>query len=113
MTLTFSDLSESTLKEWHDFALNHLLDSDRLTRNLYDLSGVKQIPEHAIHLAIEVNSDPSTRNVRLAVVVASEEVRNAIMNIAANVQGAGAAMKIFTDINEAESWLSRPLDQMA
>jgi len=28
MTLTFSDLSEATLRDWHDFALEHLLGSD-------------------------------------------------------------------------------------
>ena len=112
MTLTFTDLSDTTLKDWHDFALAHLLDSDRLTRNLYDLRAVKDFPEHAIRLAVEVNSDPSTRNLRVAVVVASEKVRDAIMAVAANVVGSGAAIKLFTDINEAEAWLSRSLDQI-
>ena len=41
MTLTFTDMSEATLKEWHDFALEHLLGVDRLTRNLYDLRAVQ------------------------------------------------------------------------
>jgi len=114
MQLTFTDLSESTLKHWHDFSLEHLFDSDRLTRNLYDLRQVKQIPEKAIRMAIEVDSDPATRNIRAAVVVASQEVKDIIMKVAAAAERpAGAAIKIFTDINEAETWLSRPLDQLA
>ena len=44
MQLTFTDLSEATLKHWHDFSLEHLFDSDRLTRNLYDLRQVKSSP---------------------------------------------------------------------
>ncbi len=59
MTLTFSDLSEATIRAWHDFALEHLLGSDRLTRNLYDLRAVKDISEKAIRAAVEVDSDPS------------------------------------------------------
>jgi hypothetical protein len=113
MTLTFSDLSEATIREWHDFALEHLLGSDRLTRNLYDLRAVKDIPEKAIRTAVEVNSDPSARNIRLAVVVAGEKVANGIREIASLVlPETSAAIKIFTDINEAESWLTRPLDQI-
>ena len=42
MTLTFTDLSEATMQHWHNFALEHLLGSDRRTRNLYDLRGVKE-----------------------------------------------------------------------
>ncbi len=113
MTLTFNDLSEATLREWHDFALEHLLGSDRLTRNLYDLRVVKDIPEKAIRTAVEVNSDPSARNIRLAVVVASEKVADGIREIASLVlPETSAAIKIFTDIAEAESWLTRPLDQI-
>jgi len=113
MTLTFSDLSEATLREWHDFALEHLLGSDRLTRNLYDLRAVKDIPEKAIRTAVEVNSDPSARNIRLAVVVASEKVANGIREITSLVlPETSAAIRIFTDLNEAESWLTRPLDQI-
>jgi hypothetical protein len=37
MTLTFTDLSDATLAHWHEFALAHLLEADRRTRNLYDL----------------------------------------------------------------------------
>lgn len=114
MTLTFSDLSEATIREWHDFALEHLLGSDRLTRNLYDLRAVKDISEKAIRAAVEVNSDPSARNIRLAVVVVDEKVAAAVRTIASlALPETAAAMKIFTDINEAEAWLARPLDQMA
>ena len=114
MTLTFSDLSEITLRAWHDFALEHLLGSDRLTRNLYDLRAVKDIPEKAIRTAVEVNSDPSARNIRLAVVVADEKIASAIRTIASlALPETAAAMRIFSDIDEAESWLARPLDQMA
>jgi len=114
MTLTFSDLSEATIREWHDFALEHLLGSDRLTRNLYDLSAVKDIPEKAIRTAVEVNSDPSARNIRLAVVVADEKVAGAIRTIASlALPETAAAMRIFSNIDEAESWLARPLDQIA
>lgn len=72
MTLTFTDLSDATLMHWHDFALEHLLGSDRLTRNLYDL---RQVYYAAL---------PET----------------------------SAAIKVFSDMNEAEAWLSRPLDQI-
>lgn len=113
MNLAFSDTSEATLREWHDFALEHLLGSDRLTRNLYDLRAVKQINEKAVRMAVEVNSDPSARNIRLAVVVGSKEAAQAIREIAAlALPETAAAMKIFTDLDEAEAWLSRPLDQI-
>ncbi len=113
MNITFTDLSEATLKSWREFALDHLLNADRLTRNLYDLRAVKQIPEAAINAAVEVNSDPSARNIRLAVVVVDEKVADAIRKVAAlALPEAAAAMKIFTDINEADAWLSRPLDQI-
>jgi hypothetical protein len=112
MNLTFTDLSDATIKHWHDFALEHLMGSDRLTRNLYDLSGVADIPEKAIKLAVEVNSDPSTRNIRIAVVVASTQARQAIIDIAAGAIGSGAAVRVFTDLGEAEAWLSKPLDQL-
>ncbi|MFZ5857804.1 MAG: hypothetical protein ACOYZ6_13310 [Chloroflexota bacterium] len=113
MTLTFTDLSDATIKAWHEFALEHLLGSDRRTRNLYDLRAVKDIPEKAIRAAVEANSDPSARNIRLAVVVADTKVADAIRTVAAlALPEAAAAMKIFTDINEAEAWLGRPLDQI-
>jgi hypothetical protein len=62
---------------------------------------------------VEANSDPSARNIRLAVVVADEKVAEAIRDVAAlALPAAASSMKIFTDINEAETWLARPLDQI-
>lgn len=113
MTLTFTDLSDVTIRAWRDFALEHLLGSDRLTRNLYDLRAVREIPEKAIQAAVEVNSDPSARNIRLAVLVANEKVADAIREIASlALPETAAAIKIFTDLKEAEDWLTRPLDQI-
>lgn len=113
MLLTFTDLSESTLKHWQQFALAHLLDSDRLTRNLYDLREVQNIPEKAVRMAVEVNNDPATRNLRVAVLVANESVRQQVTEIAALAPGAGVAMRVFSSMAEAEAWLARPLDQIA
>ena len=113
MTLTFTDLSDATLNEWRKFALDHLLGVDRRTRNLYDIRAVKEIPEKAIRMAVEANSDPSARNIRVAVVVADDKVANAIREVAALALPVSAsAMKIFTDMDQAEAWLSRPLDQI-
>jgi hypothetical protein len=113
MTLTFTDLSDATLNEWRNFAMDHLLGVDRRTRNLYDIRAVRDVPEKAIHLAVEANSDPSARNIRVAVVVADQKVADAIRNVAAlAMPGTASAMKIFTDIDAAESWLARPLDQI-
>lgn len=114
MNLTFTDLSDATLQDWREFALEHLLGADRLTRNLYDLRAVKEIPERAIRAAVEVNSDPSARNIRVAVVVANEKTAEAIRNAAAlALPQTASAMKIFTDVDEAEAWLARPLDQIS
>ena len=113
MNLTFTDLSDSTLNDWRNFALDHLLGSDRRTRNLYDLRGVQEIPEKAVRAAVEANSDPSARNIRVAVVVADDKVAEAVRNVAAlALAGSASAMKIFSDINEAERWLARSLDQI-
>ncbi len=113
MTLTFTDLSDATLAHWHDFALEHLFGADRRTRNLYDLRAVKEIPEKAVRMAVDANSDPSARNIRVAVVVADQTVADAIRSVAAQADaGSASAMKIFSDINEAEAWLGRPLDQI-
>jgi hypothetical protein len=113
MTLTFTDLSNATLNEWRDFAMEHLLGVDRRTRNLYDIRAVKEIPEKAIRMAVEANSDPSARNIRVAVVVADERVADAIREVAAlALPTSAAALKIFTDMDEAEAWLARPLDQI-
>ena len=114
MTVTFTDLSDATISHWHDFALEHLLGSDRLTRNMYDLRQIKDIPEKAIHIAMEVNSDPAARNIRLAVVVNNEKLANAIREIYYSVSPeTSAAIKIFHDMDTAEAWLVRPLDQLA
>jgi hypothetical protein len=114
MHLTFTDLTDVTLKHWYEFSSEHLLGSDRLTRNLYDLRQVAEIPEKAVRTAIELNSDPAARNIRLAVLVASEQAAEAIRDIAAGaLPETAAAMKIFTDLAQAETWLSRPLDQLA
>ena len=112
MQLIFSDLSDATLNHWHDFALEHLFTVDHRTRNLYDLHRVEHIPEAAINMAVDVNNDPATRNLRVAIVVANEEVRQRVREIAALTPAAGAAMKLFSDMDEAEAWLSRPLDQL-
>jgi len=113
MTLTFTDLSEATLQHWREFALEHLLGSDRRTRNLYDLRAIKEIPQHAIQMAIEANSDPSARNIRVAVVVASEPMAESICDVASlALAETASALRIFSDINEAEAWLGRPLDQI-
>src|SRR5215216_4230123 len=113
MTLTFTDLSDATLNEWRDFAMEHLLGVDRRTRNLYDIRAVQDVPERAVRMAVEANSDPSARNIRVAVVVADQKVADAIRNVAAlAMPGTASAMKIFTDIESAEAWLARPLDQI-
>ncbi len=113
MNLTFTDLSDATLNEWRDFAMEHLLGADRRTRNLYDLRAVREIPEKAIRMAVEANSDPSARNIRLAAVVADQKVAEAVREVAAlALPAAASAIKIFTDIAEAEAWLARPLDQI-
>ncbi len=113
MNLTFTDLSDATIQNWREFALAHLLGSDRLTRNLYDLRQVTEIPEKAIRIATEVDSDPAARYIRLAVVVSSEKVANAVREIYyAVVPETSAAIKVFSDMAAAEAWLGRPLDQM-
>jgi hypothetical protein len=112
MNLTFTNLSDATLADWREFSLEHLMGSDRLTRNLYDLRDVQDITEKAIRLAVEVNSDPSTRNLRVAVLVATESVRQAIIKVAAGAVGSGAAIRIFTSMADAEAWLMKSMDQI-
>jgi hypothetical protein len=112
MQVTFSDVDRETLMHWREFALEHLLDSDRLTRNLYDLRQLEKLPEAAINLALEANSDPSARNIRLAVVVSNETVRETIGKISAMTTFGSARIKIFTNMAEAETWLSRPLSTL-
>ncbi|MGE5250465.1 MAG: hypothetical protein ACM3QS_09660 [Bacteroidota bacterium] len=113
MTLTFTDASEATLNHWREFALEHLFGSDRRTRNLYDLRALHEVPERAIRMAVEANSDPSARNIRVAVVVANDAIAQAVREVGARaLPETASAIKIFTDINEAEAWLGRPLDQI-
>ena len=113
MTIVFTDVSHVTLKHWREFAMEHLLNSDRLTRNLYDLRQVAELPEEAIRYAVEANMDPSVRNIRLAVVLSSEKVRQAVKEIGAQaVAPGGVEMALFTDIDKAEAWLARPLTQL-
>ncbi len=113
LTLTFSDLNPATIQDWYDFASEHLLNADRLTRNLYDLRQVTEIPEEAIRRAVTLNTDPAARNIRLAVVVSSEAMRRRILDIAAAAAGTGADIRIFTDLSAAEAWLAEPLDGLA
>ncbi len=109
MAIQFTNISKETLQRWREFSLAHLENSDRLTTNLYDLRQIDQIPEQAIRYALEVNSDPAVRNIRLAVVVANEQVRQALLEIKALSAGYSVEMEIFTSLEAAEAWLNRPL----
>jgi hypothetical protein len=109
MHFTFTDVLPHTVAHWRDFSEEHLLDSDRLTRNLYDLRQIKDLPKEAIQMALELNADPSTRNIRLAVVVSSEAVRQGVQQIEDLTAPSELEMGIFTDMAEAEAWLDRPL----
>jgi hypothetical protein len=109
MHFIFLDASPATLAHWREFALEHLYDSDRLTRNLYDLRALAELPEQAIQYAVEVNNDPSVRNIRLAVVANNESVTHALRQIAALTTPGGAEMALFTTLEDAENWLNRPL----
>jgi hypothetical protein len=110
MNIVFRDVSHATLAHWREFALEHLLDSDRLTRNLYDLRQIHDLPAEAFSYALEVTNDPLVRNIRIAVVVSSEEVAELVREIAALTTNGGIEMAIFSDLNEAETWLDRPLE---
>jgi hypothetical protein len=113
MHLTITNLSLATLIHWREFSLQHLYNSDRLTRNLYDLRQVQSVSEEAIRYAIEVNNDPAARNIRLAVVVGNEAVRTAIQQIAdLSITPGGVEMAIFNSIDEANDWLDRPLTKI-
>jgi hypothetical protein len=109
LKVVFSDVSDKTLEHWREFALSHLIDSDRLTRNLYDLRQVDKLPDKAIQFAVEVNNDPSVRNIRLAVVVSNVEVQSSVQEIQALTSPGGVEMAVFRDISKAEAWLQRPL----
>jgi hypothetical protein len=112
MNVTFTDVNHETLAYWHKFAEDHLISSDHLVRNLYDLRQVDHLSEEAIQVAIELNNDPSTRNIRLAAVVASENMRVAMQKIFDNTPGGGVRMGVFDNLEEAEAWLSRPMESM-
>ena len=109
MNFVFTDVSNATLEHWREFSMDHLYDSDRLTRNLYDLRALDELPELAVQYAVEVNNDPSVRNIRLAVVATSDTVIQALREIGALTTPGGVEMSLFTDIEEAEAWLNRPL----
>lgn len=108
MHFTFIDASPATLAHWREFSLAHLYDSDRLTTNLYDLRALEELPEEALQIAVEVNSDPSVRNIRLAVVATSPKVKSALRKVSDLTTG-GVEMALFATIDEAEAWLGRPL----
>ncbi len=109
MHFVFSDVTHTTLEHWRAFALAHLLDSDRLTRNLYDLRQLDELPDEAIQYAVEVNKDPSVRNIRLAVVATKDNVIQSLRKISALTTPGGVEMGLFSDIEAAEAWLDRPL----
>ncbi len=112
MHYTFSDVSSATLQHWRQFALQHLYDSDRLTRNLYDLRKVPVLTDEAIAYAVEINSDPATRNIRVAVVVANESVRQSMLAVHDLTVPGGVELGVFVDLAQAEAWLERPLEMM-
>jgi hypothetical protein len=109
MHFTFRDSRPQTLEHWRRFALEHLLESDRLTRNLYDLRQLETIPDEAIQYAIEVNTDPAVRNIRLAVVAEKESVKQAIERINLLTAPGGVELALFDSLEKAEAWLNRPL----
>ncbi len=109
---TFSDVSSTTLHHWRQFALEHLYDSDRLTRNLYDLRKVPVLTDEAIAYAVEINSDPAARNIRVAVVVANESVRQSMLAVHDLTVPGGVELGVFVDLAQAEAWLERPLEMM-
>ena len=55
LTLTFTDLSDNTLADWREFAMEHLMGLSGRTRNLYDLRAVKEIPEQAVRAAVDAS----------------------------------------------------------
>ncbi len=113
LNVTFWKVDEYTLRHWRDFAATHELYSDRLNRNLYDLRALDHLPEAAIQYAVEINTDPAARRVRVAVLVRSPEVQQAVERIVALTPGGGAEVAVFTDPEAAEAWLARPLEEMA
>jgi hypothetical protein len=106
LQVTFINVSRETLQHWRQFALSHLHTAEGMNRNLYDLRQVDALPEEAIRMAIEANSDPAARSVRLAIVIADERVAERLQEVAA--LSMGAEMRLFTDEGAAEAWLARP-----
>lgn len=111
MHYVFTDISRATLEHWRNFAVEHLLDSSRLTRNLFDLRAITEISDEAVQYAVELNSDPSARNIRVAVVVATPEVESAVREVAALTAPGGVEMAVFDEMQSAEEWLNRPLTE--
>lgn len=111
--ITFNkEINHDTLVHWREFAIAHLEDSDRLTTNLYDLRSINDLSDAAIRYAVEVNQDPSVRNIRLAVVVSNDRMHQAIQEIDALSAGYGVELGIFTSLAEADAWLARPLTKV-
>jgi hypothetical protein len=106
LQVTFTNVSHETLLHWRQFALGHLHTAEGMNRNLYDLRQVHALPEEALRLAIEANSDPAARTVRLAILISDEGIANRLQQIAA--LSMGAEIRLFTDETEAETWLARP-----
>ncbi len=113
LNVTFWKADEYTLRHWRDFAATHELYSDRLNRNLYDLRALENLPPEAIQYAVEINTDPAARRVRVAVLVSNDTVRAAVERVIALTPGGGAEIAVFTDPAEAEAWLARPLEELA
>ena len=112
MHFIFTSDDLATLKHWRDFAMQHLYDSDRLTRNLYDLRALTNLSNEAIRYALEPTGDPAARNLRVATVVANDAVKSALERIAALTSPTGIDLRIFTELESAEEWLSQPLEQI-
>jgi len=90
MNLTFKDINPDTLNHWREFSED----------------------ERAIQIAVELNSDPSTRHIRLAVVVKDDAIRKMVQKISDQTPVGGARIEIFTDREEAEGWLMRPIESL-
>ncbi|MCX6024964.1 MAG: STAS/SEC14 domain-containing protein [Chloroflexi bacterium] len=108
--VTFHHLSPAVLAHWQAFAQRHLQGAERFNRNLYDLRAVAVIPPDAIQLAEDVNADPAARFVRVAVVVSSKAVQQALAGLAQ--LSSGVEMEVFSNLEEAERWLDRPASRL-
>ena len=106
LQVTFTNVSHETLMHWREFALSHLEHAEGMNRNLYDLRQVASLPEEAVRLAIEANSDPAARSIRVAIVVTDQGVADRLQAVAA--LSMGAEMMLFTDLAKAEDWLGQP-----